>query len=354
MTKQSFPKVTIVIPTYNRARYMNACLGSIFKQQYPKNKIEVLVVDSVTTADDTRKIARRYPVKIIDNPKILAEPAKSLGIKHATGEFFFYLDSDAELVSKTWLRDMIKPLVDDPSLAGSFTRFMVKPTQTAFNRFISFNSLQLWPMLAYLLPTIEDVTIRKGNQYNIVKIDPHYTIPIGMGVFRKKWLDQVVGDPDKFIYVDIAIPIQLAELGHDRFAYVESAGFYHESKSLWHQTKRLRRDVVVTYLPVVGVRRFHYVNFSKPGDILKIILWIIYVNSLIPSFLVGMYKTMKYRDWAGMYELPTNLILTDYVIWLFLTENNGRELLKNIFLKKPITSIKSKNLDYQAGSKLSL
>lgn len=348
------PKVSIVIPTYNRATYIGACLDSIFKQQYPKDKIEVLVVDSVTTSDDTRKIASRYPVKIIDNPKILAEPAKTLGIKHATGEFFLYLDSDAELVSDTWLRDMIRPLVDDSSLAGSFTRFMVKPSQTAFNRYVSFNPLQLWSMLAYLLPSIKDVTIEKGDYYDIVKVDPRYTIPIGMAVFRKKWLDQVAKDPDNFIYVDIAIPLQLAELGHDEFAYVESAGFYHESKSLAHQLKRLRRDVVVTYLPVVGERKFSYVDFSSSKDILKIVFWIIYVNLLIPSLVVGIFKTIKHRDWAGMYELPANLLLTNYVIWLFMTEKNGQELIKNIFSRKSISSIKSQQLDYKHGSKFSL
>ena len=326
----------------------------IFKQKYPHNKIEVLIVDSTATTDNTLKIARKYPVKIIKNPKLLAEPAKSLGIKHATGEFFLYLDSDAELVSDTWLRDMIDPLIENPHLAGSFTKFMVKPTQTAFNRYVSFNSLQLWSMLAYLLPTIEKVTIKKGDRYDIVKINHQYTIPIGMAIFRKKWLDQVAKDPDKFIYVDIAIPIQLAELGHDEFAYVSSAGFYHESRSLFHQLKRERRNVVVTYLPIVGERKFHYVNFNNPIDLLKIIYWIIYVNVLIPSFLVGIYKTIKHRDLAGMYELPANLLLTDYIIWLFLTENNGKELLKNIFLRRPMTLIKSRELDYQSGSKFSL
>ena len=175
-----------------------------------------------------------------------------------------------------------------------------------------------------------------------------------MGLFRKKWLDKVVKSPDDFIYVDIAVPIQMAELGYDEFAYVPSAGFFHESKSLWHQTKRLRRDVVVTYLPVVGERKFHYVNFSNPWDLLKIIVWVVYVNLLIPSLIVGIYKTLKHRDWAGMYELPTNFILTNYVIWLFLTQKNGRALLESIFSRKSIASIKSQQLDYKSGSKFSI
>lgn len=352
MTKN--PLISIIIPTYNREKYIGACLDSIFKQKYPLDKIEVLVIDSTATTDNTLKIARKYPVKIIKNPKLLAEPAKSLGIKHSMGELFLYLDSDAELVSDTWLRDMITPLIENPKLAGSFTRFMVKPTQTAFNRYVSFNPLQLWSMLVYLLPSIEDVTVKKGERYDIVKINPQYTIPIGMAVFRKKWLDQVAKDPDNFIYVDIAIPIQLAELAHDEFAYVASAGFFHESKSLFHQLKRERRNVVVTYLPVVGERKFHYIDFRKFKDILKIVVWIIYVNLLVPSFIVGIYKSIKHRDWAGMYELPANLLLTDYIIWLFLTQRNGKELIKSIFTKKSVTSIKSQQLDYKHGSKFSI
>lgn len=350
----SEPKVSIVVPVHFSQRVLANCLDSIFKQDYPKNKIEVIVVISKITTDNSEAIARRYPVKILINERILGEPAKTLGYKHCTGEFYMYIDDDAELVSKTWIRDMVKPLVENPHLAGSFTRFMVKPTQTAFNRFVSLNPLQLWPMLAYLLPKIEEVTIRKNNKYDIVKINPKHTIPVGMGLFRKKMLDEVIENPDKFIYVDIAVPIQLAERGYDELAYVSQAGFYHESKNLFHQLKRIRRDVVVTYLPVVGQRRFHYVDFSKPQDLLKIIYWIVYVNLLIPSLLVGIYKTIRYRDWAGMYELPVNLLCTNYVIWLFITEKNGQELIRNLFLRRSVASIKSRQLDHETGSKFSL
>ena len=141
--------------------------------------------------------------------------------------------------------------------------------------------------------------------------------------------------------MDIAIPIQLSEIGHDKLAYVDSAGYYHIRESLIHEMHRQKRDVAVTYLPVVGQRRFHYVDFTKPGDLLKIVTWIVYVNLLFPSFLVGIYKTIKYRDWVGMYELPACFLLTNYVIYLFLTESNGHKLLKSILLRQPISSIKS-------------
>ena len=354
MPGNKLPTISVVIPTYNSELVLGPCLDSIFKQKYPQDKIQVIVVDSQKTTDATRKIAAKYPVTILNNPKFLAEPGKTIGIKHSTGELFFYLDSDAELVSDTWILDMVKPLVEDPNLAGSFTRFIPKASQTPFNRYISYDPLQLWPMLAFVLPSLKSVTTENRQGYDVVKINPHRTIPIGMGVYQKKWLDQVIKDPDKFNYVDIAIPIHIAELGHDQFAYVPSAGFYHISESLWHQTRRLKRDVVVTYLPVVGQRKFHYIDFKKPADLLKIVIWVVYVNLFLPSLIVGIYKTIKYHDWAGMYELPVNFILTNYTILLFLKEKNGRELLKNIFLRKPVASIKSQQMDYETGSKYSL
>ena len=332
---KNWPKVSIVIPTrgirgdkfLDSEFYIKKCLDSVFKQDYPKEKIEVLIVDGEST-DRTLEIARKYPVRIFNNPQKLAEPAKTLGFKHATGDLFFYLDSDAELVSKQWLKKLTQPFMDDSDIAGSFTRYYPNKRQTAFNRYVSFDPLQLWPMLSFLLPSIEGVIVKKGKTFDSVKINPKRTIPVGMCLYRKRYLNKVITNPDTFNYVDIAIPLQLAELGFDKFAYVVDAGMYHRRSNLWREVKRQKRDVTVTYLPVFGQRKFNYIDFNKKGDLLKIVLWVLWANLLIPGLVVGLYKTIKYRDWAGMYELPTNFILTNYVIYLFVSDRKGKELLK--------------------------
>lgn len=326
---KSYPKISIIIPTYNSEDYIKACLDSIYKQNYPKSKLEVLVVDGGST-DKTREIAKKYPVKLLNNPKKLAEPAKTLGFKKATGDYFFYLDSDAELVSKNWFKNILKPFLEDEEIAGSFTRYLPRKTQSAFNRYVSYNPLQLWSMLSFLLPSISSITISKKKDYDVVKINPDKSPPVGICLYRKKYLDKVIKNPDTFNYVDIAIPLQLAELGHDKFAYVKQAGLYHRRTNLKHELKRQKRDVTVTYLPVIGERKFNYIDFNNPFDLFKVIFWVIYVNIIIPSLLVGIYKTIKYKDWAGMYELPTNFLLTNYIIYLFLSDQNGKKLLLKI------------------------
>src|SRR5258708_3177563 len=334
--KKNWPKVSIIIPVYNREVFIGAALESIFKQNYPKNKIEVLVVDAGST-DKTLEIAEKYPVRIvnINDPlaKKIGEPGKMLGYKNITRDFYFYLDSDAEFVSKDFIKDLIYPFLDDPEITGSFTRYMPSVNQNAFNRYVSHNELQLWGLLSFLLPKISDVTIDKKDRYDVVKINPEKSPPIGMCFYRKKFLKEVIKNPDKFNYVDIAIPLQLAELGHDKFAYVQKAGMYHRRDGLKREIFRARRDVTITYLPVVGERKFNYIDFKKPREILKVIAWVIYVNLLIPSIITGILKYIEYNDFAGMYELPTNLILTDYIIYLFLTEKTGRSLIKKVLLK---------------------
>src|SRR3990167_5450716 len=135
--KSDWPRVSVIIPVYNREWCIGNCLASICKQEYPKGKIEVLVVDA-GSSDKTLEIARRYPVRIISN---------------------------------TFVKDLIFPFLDDPEIAGSFTRYLPAKKQNAFNRFVSYHELQLWPMLAYLVPQIKDVKVAKRKKYDVVEID---------------------------------------------------------------------------------------------------------------------------------------------------------------------------------------
>ena len=106
------PTVSIVIPTYNSERTVGMCLKSIRNQNYPKNKIEIIIADA-GSSDKTKEIAKRYEVnKIIDNPLKTGEAGKAVGIKHTSGEIIALIDSDNILPSKDWLKRMVEPFED--------------------------------------------------------------------------------------------------------------------------------------------------------------------------------------------------------------------------------------------------
>lgn len=89
------PLVSIVIPTYNRARDLERALKSVFAQTY--SQWEILVVDN-HSSDNTDNLVRSFGdtrIKLlkIHNLGVIAA-SRNLGIKHSQGEYIAFLDSD--------------------------------------------------------------------------------------------------------------------------------------------------------------------------------------------------------------------------------------------------------------------
>lgn len=98
-----YPLISIVIVTRNSQENLPKVLESIKKQAYPKDKLEVLVIDG-GSKDKTRSITKEFGYKVIDNPKIGFVPGKHLGYLISKGEYLMYLDSDEEIENPDSLR----------------------------------------------------------------------------------------------------------------------------------------------------------------------------------------------------------------------------------------------------------
>jgi len=88
---KKLPLVSIIVPCRNEKKYVKSCLDSFLNQDYPKNKIEVLVIDGMSE-DDTKEIVgecfKKYPfIKFFDNPKKYTSFAFNIGIKESKGDF---------------------------------------------------------------------------------------------------------------------------------------------------------------------------------------------------------------------------------------------------------------------------
>ena len=103
------PLVSIVIPTYNHAKFIGKALKSILDQTY--ENWEAIVIDNHST-DQTSKILDSYTdprIKYfkINNNGIIAK-SRNLGIKKATGEWIAFLDSD-----DWWTEDKLEICFND-------------------------------------------------------------------------------------------------------------------------------------------------------------------------------------------------------------------------------------------------
>lgn len=89
--------LSVIVPIYNEEKYIAVCLDSILRQDFPKNNLEVLLVDGMST-DKTREIVQKYLdrydfIKLLDNPKRIAPCAMNVGIKASKGDVIIRLDA---------------------------------------------------------------------------------------------------------------------------------------------------------------------------------------------------------------------------------------------------------------------
>ena len=91
------PFVTVIIPCLNEAASIRQCLNSVIANDYPKDRLEIVVMDG-GSVDGTRSVVQSYQdcvpsVRLLDNPKKTAPSALNAGIKAARGEIIVRLDA---------------------------------------------------------------------------------------------------------------------------------------------------------------------------------------------------------------------------------------------------------------------
>ncbi len=100
MSSAPVPFVTVVMPCLNEHRYIEACLRGALAQEYPADRVEVLVADGGST-DATRAIVARIAaedprVALVDNPGRLQSAGMNEAVRRARGDVVVRMDVHAE------------------------------------------------------------------------------------------------------------------------------------------------------------------------------------------------------------------------------------------------------------------
>jgi succinoglycan biosynthesis protein ExoA len=99
-SEMALPLVTIAMPAYNEEKFIEACIQSVQAQDYPADRIEILVADG-RSVDRTREILAELAIddpriRVIDNPERLQAAGLNKLIREARGDIVVRMDVHCE------------------------------------------------------------------------------------------------------------------------------------------------------------------------------------------------------------------------------------------------------------------
>lgn len=306
------PNVSIAIVTCNCAQNLKECLSRIDKQDYPKEKIEILVVDGGST-DGTLEVARSFESKIVDGGfKANAEPRRGVSLFYATHGIVAYIDSDIFLPNSTWLREMVIPFIEDKEIVATQPLFYeYRKEDSLLNRYFSLIGNHD-PVAYYLKKTdrfswgqekwnllgkAED----KGSYFK-VKFNHRRLPPLGCnGFFVKKSaiLESALSNPEDikiFNHSDAAY-LMVAK-GYNTFGFVKNSVIHKTSRGfIFSWIKKRIYSTENLYFRKVS-RKYRVYDPKSLWDNLNLLKFIIYTFTIIKPLYDSLRGFIRKQDLA--------------------------------------------------------
>lgn len=254
----AYPEVTIGICTKNCENVIDKCLRSLFSLNYPKNLLEVIIVDGCSI-DRTLEIARRMledlgiKYQITTDDRLGLGYARQIIAEKASAEFIAFVDADQSL-HPLWLSEIVKELLRD--------------NQIAVVRGIQHSS----PYSSTLAQTLE--AYKKSIQDSMVprKIDIR-GFGIGGSVLRKSSILEVGGFDSAFHLTleDADLCVRLEKRGW-KLINCRTAIFLHQPRTTWRELFRQYRNWAIGVNQLIA--KHGQVHETKTQAFAKIILYL--------------------------------------------------------------------------------
>ena len=209
-----YPVVSIIFPNYNGGNEPLECLSSIFHLNYPRNCLEVVVIDNNSTDGSDKRIKQGFPrVNLIKLTKNLGfTKAVNMGIKKANGQYFFVANDDL-VFEKNSLKILIYYLLKHPNVGiiGGKIYSKSRPNQISSCGY----QMNLWT--GHIFPSPEPDRIKQ----------PDWIQGCAM-LISKKVFDQIGLFDEQFqhFFEDYDLCLRTKRSGF-KVKYLPSASFWH-------------------------------------------------------------------------------------------------------------------------------
>jgi len=301
--------VSVVMPTFNSGRVIEACLKSVREQDYDQKKIEILCADGGST-DETVELIGKYKGRVIKENTGSPEAAKAVALKQAKGDLVLLIASDNVLSEKGWLKKMAGLLEKEKNAVASYSwRYKWRREDTSLNRYFALmggnDTVALFMHKADKQGYGSDKWKLAGevddkNGYWLVQFDENNMATLGDNgmLVKRKLLMKAKVDEKHFFHIDVFW--DLVAKGFNKFVVVKNEIIHDTGEEFWGFIKKRYRYMKELYLEDLKLRRFVWVrNWS---DKFRIFVYIIYSLTVIGPLLEAFKGWRKKKDWAWFWH----------------------------------------------------
>ena len=305
------PSISIIIPCLNEEKFIAKCLDSVIANDYPKERLEVLVVDGISE-DGTRDIIERYTkqypfIRLLNNDKKITPVALNIGIKHAKGKIIMRMDAHATY-EKDYISKCVKYL-DEYGADNVGGIWKIIPRSDAFIG------------KAIVLALSHPFGIGNAH-YRFATKEPRWVDTVPFFCYKKEIFDKVgFFNEDLARGQDMEFNLRLKEMGYKTLLVPEIISYYYARSDFKSFCKHNFRNGVWAIYPTKFVGRIavslrHLVPLAFVSSLIGsaalsvfflIFLWLslfIFGSYALTNVYFSIKIAMKEKDFRYLFVMP--------------------------------------------------
>jgi GT2 family glycosyltransferase len=275
MNDDKLPLVSVIVVNYNGKRFLGECFASLANSEYPRDKLEVILVDNASTDGSAQYVRENFPwVRILQLDKNygFCKPNND-AVEIANGEYVVFLNNDTA-VTREWLLELVKGALSEEKVASCASKMLYYDRRNMINT------------------AGGKITIIGGGFYRGYgdKDGPDYARPeytgfgCGAGVLVKRELFQYMGGFDEDYFAsceenDLGWKVWL--YGY-RVLYVPTALMYHKESGTFGSRSTFES------IKVYFITRNRLYNIIKNLEAKNVI------RALFISLGFNLYRSLRY------------------------------------------------------------
>ncbi len=227
-----YPKISVVVPIRNEEKHIAQTIKRIQDQEYPSDKLEILVVDGESD-DQSCQIVKSLSdnddrIKLYPNPKRLSSAARNIGMNNSTGDIITFIDGHTYIDNNLLFRSIAELMKTENVSVLSRPQFLDVPENSFFQKVVALARRSL---IGHGL----DSTIYCSENKRVDATSSGAT-------YTREVVDKVGNFDENFdACEDVDFNYRAFQAGFDSFTSLKLAVYYHPRNSLKDLFQQLKR-----------------------------------------------------------------------------------------------------------------